>query len=66
MSESLLNATASELARFGALASRWWGKAVRLRASSGRSRTAARTAMDGRAGAARHGWLVATAIGRGL
>jgi len=60
------NAHPSELAHFGALASRWWGKAVRLRVSSGRSRTAARTARDGRAGAARHGRLAATANGRGV
>jgi hypothetical protein len=59
------NANPSELAHFGALASRWWGKAVRLRVSGGHSRAAERTARDGRAGAARHGWLVAVAIGRG-
>jgi hypothetical protein len=60
------NADPSELAHFGALASRWWGEAVRWRASGGRSRTGERPAMEGRAGAARQGWLGASKFGRGV
>lgn len=59
------NADPSELAHFGALASRWWGEPARWRASRGRLRAGERLATEGRAGAARQGWLGARMVGRG-
>ena len=47
-----------ELDKFNALANRWWGEAVRLRAIG--SRTGERTRMDARAGEVHQGWFGAS------
>lgn len=49
------NFNQAELDKFGALAQRWWGEPACSRAIG--SHTGERTAMEGRSGRLRHGWL---------
>ena len=55
MTATQANFEQAELDKFGDLAHRWWGEAACLRESCGLSRTAERTATEGRAGVEHHG-----------